>query len=79
MQYQYNLFNHVTYFGVLNFGASYLGTKIGQCKTMTKICRFTVHEHILEIVDFDQYLRVTIHTTINWNSHIVISVLVYIP
>ena len=60
----------VTYFGVLNFGASYLGAKIGECRTMTKICRFTVHEHILEIVDLDQCLRVAIHTTINWNSHI---------
>jgi hypothetical protein len=27
----------VTYFGVLNFGTSYLGAKIGQYKTMTKI------------------------------------------
>ena len=60
----------VTYFGVLNFGTSYLVAKIGQYKTMTKICRFTVHEHKLEIVDLDQCLRVTIHTTINWNSHI---------
>jgi hypothetical protein len=60
----------VTYFGVLNFGTSYLGAKIGQYKTMTKICQFTVHEHKLEIVDLDQCLRVTIHTTINWTSHI---------
>jgi hypothetical protein len=27
----------VTYFGVFNFGTSYLGAKIGQNKTMTKI------------------------------------------
>jgi hypothetical protein len=32
----------VTYFGVFNFGTSYLGAKIGQTKTMTKISRFTV-------------------------------------
>jgi hypothetical protein len=32
----------VTYFGVFNFGTSYLGAKIGQNKTMTKISRFTV-------------------------------------
>jgi hypothetical protein len=32
----------VTYFGVLNFGTSYLGAKIDQNKTMTKISRFTV-------------------------------------
>jgi hypothetical protein len=32
----------VTYFGVLNFGTLYLGAKIGQNKTMTKISRFTV-------------------------------------
>jgi hypothetical protein len=31
----------VTYFGVFNFGTSYLGAKIGQNKTMTKISRFT--------------------------------------
>ena len=29
-----------------------------------------LHEHKLEIVDSDQCLRVTIHTTINWNTHI---------
>ena len=32
----------MTYFGVFNFGTSYLGAKIGQNKTMTKISRFTV-------------------------------------
>jgi hypothetical protein len=32
----------VTYFGMFNFGTSYLGAKIGQNKTMTKISRFTV-------------------------------------
>jgi hypothetical protein len=32
----------VTYFGVFNFGTSYLGAKIGQNKTMTNISRFTV-------------------------------------
>jgi len=32
----------VTYFGGFNFGTSYLGAKIGQNKTMTKISRFTV-------------------------------------
>jgi hypothetical protein len=32
----------VIYFGVFNFGTSYLGAKIGQNKTMTKISRFTV-------------------------------------
>jgi hypothetical protein len=30
----------VTYFGVFNFGTSYLGAKIGQNKTMTNISRF---------------------------------------
>ena len=34
----------VTYFGVFNFGTSYLGAKIGQNKTMAKISRFTVSE-----------------------------------
>jgi hypothetical protein len=29
----------VTYFGVFNFGTSYLGAKIGRNKTMTKISR----------------------------------------
>jgi hypothetical protein len=33
----------MTYFGVFNFGTSYLGAKIGQNKTMTKISRFTVY------------------------------------
>ena len=32
----------VTYFGVFNFGTSYLDAKIGQNKIMTKISRFTV-------------------------------------
>ena len=32
----------VAYFGVFNFGPSYLGAKIGQNKTMTNISRFTV-------------------------------------
>ena len=32
----------MTYFGVFNFGTSYLGATIGQNKTMTKISRFTV-------------------------------------
>jgi hypothetical protein len=32
----------LTYFGVFNFGTSYLGAKIGQNKTMTKLSRFTV-------------------------------------
>ena len=31
----------VTYFGVIKFGTSYLGAKIDQNKTMTKISRFT--------------------------------------
>ena len=31
---------------------------------------YDIHEHKLEIVDSDQCLRVTIHTTINWNTHI---------
>ena len=35
-------FLSVTYFGVFNFGTSYLEAKIGQNKTMTKISRFTV-------------------------------------
>jgi hypothetical protein len=30
------------YFGVFNIGTSYLGAKIGQNNTMTKISRFTV-------------------------------------
>jgi hypothetical protein len=30
--------------GVFNFGTSYLGAKIGQNKTMTKISRFTVYK-----------------------------------
>ena len=31
---------------------------------------YDIHEHKLEIVESDQCLRVTIHTTINWNTHI---------
>jgi hypothetical protein len=41
----------VTYFGVFNFGTSYLGAKIGQNKTMTKISRFT-----LLIIDKDEHI-----------------------
>ena len=39
----------VTYFGVFNFGTSYLGAKIGQNKIMTKISRFTVTYQLRKI------------------------------
>ena len=39
----------VTYFGVFNIGTSYLGAKIGQNKTMTKISRFTVFDFSLTV------------------------------
>jgi hypothetical protein len=40
----------VTYFGVFNFGTSYLVAKIGQNKTMTEISRFTVsHVYSLKV------------------------------
>ena len=39
-------FWNVTYFGVFNIDTSYLGAKIGQSKTMTKISRFTHMETI---------------------------------
>jgi hypothetical protein len=42
-------FWNVTYFGVFNFSTSYLGAKIGQNKTMTKISRFTVYRHLFKL------------------------------
>jgi hypothetical protein len=40
----------VTYFGVFNFGTSYLQAKIGQNKTMTKISRFTVSDRNVKVI-----------------------------
>ena len=45
----------VTYFGVFNFDTSYLGAKIGQNKTMTKISRFTV----MLVISVNDFLKLT--------------------
>ena len=42
----------VKYFDVFNFGTSYLGAKIGQNKTMTKISRFTGYARLREILSY---------------------------
>jgi hypothetical protein len=40
----------VTYFGVFNFGTSYIGAKIGQNKTMTKISRLiTIYWYLIHV------------------------------
>jgi hypothetical protein len=49
----------MTYLGVFNFGTSYLGAKIGQNKTMTKIYRFTVLIALLVAISV---MLVRIHT-----------------
>jgi hypothetical protein len=52
----------VTYFGVFNFGISYLGAKIGQNKTMTKISRFTVLRQVIQVTYRFYLLQHKIHS-----------------
>jgi NADH/NAD ratio-sensing transcriptional regulator Rex len=55
---------NVTYFGVFNFGTSYLEAKIGQIKTMTKISRFTIYVSHMTTDMFNLSLQPCAHSCI---------------